>query len=103
MERTLSLHEGHSATEIDHTHGVVARNKGITRSPFTRDMLGCSCTLRMQLSVAADLPGWLALGFSSNGSMVGSDAVVGYPQQATAVEYDLQAKVSKKPAIHFYH
>lgn len=36
---------------------------------------------------------WVSLGFSPNGDMVGSDAVIGLPDAAEVVEYELASKV----------
>ncbi|CAN0464209.1 unnamed protein product [Ascophyllum nodosum] len=33
--------------------------------------------------------GWLGIGFSDSGSMIGSDAVVGLPDEGTVLEYDM--------------
>lgn len=33
--------------------------------------------------------GWLGVGFSDSGSMPGSDAVIGLPDDNTALEYDM--------------
>lgn len=33
--------------------------------------------------------GWLAIGFSDSGNMPGSDSVIGLPDAATALEYDM--------------
>lgn len=33
--------------------------------------------------------GWLGIGFSESGNMPGSDAVIGLPDEATALEYDM--------------
>lgn len=38
--------------------------------------------------------GWVGLGFSSDGVMVGADAVIGLPDEDTALEYDLGGYVS---------
>ena len=35
--------------------------------------------------------GWLGIGFSDSGSMIGSDAVVGLPDENTVLEYDMDA------------
>lgn len=50
--------------------------------------------LTRQAVLNAELPGWVAIGFSSNGFMVGSDAVVAIPSQGIATEYDLDSRVS---------
>lgn len=59
-------------------------------------LLYVSPPLIQQAVLNAELPGWVALGFSSNGYMVGSDAVVGVPNQGTALEYDLDSIVSSQ-------
>ena len=33
--------------------------------------------------------GWLGIGFSDSGNMPGSDAVIGLPDEGTALEYDM--------------
>ncbi|CAM9167779.1 unnamed protein product [Ascophyllum nodosum] len=45
-------------------------------------------------TIAVEVPGWFAFGFSSDGHMIGSDAIVGFPTPGTVVEYDLDTKVS---------
>lgn len=37
--------------------------------------------------------GYVGLGFSSNGDMVPADAVIGLPDEGTALEYDLSTYV----------
>lgn len=37
---------------------------------------------------------WVAVGFSSDGEMVGSDAVIGLPDVESAAEYDLDGQVA---------
>ncbi len=38
--------------------------------------------------------GWVSVGFSSTGDMVVGDAVIGLPDNVTALEYDMTAYVS---------
>lgn len=38
-----------------------------------------------------DGEGWLAIGFSDNGLMTGSDAVIGLPDEDTVLEYDMDS------------
>lgn len=38
---------------------------------------------------------WVSVGFSPTGDMIVSDAVIGLPDDGTALEYDLTAYVSK--------
>lgn len=61
---------------------------------------------RQQAIFDADMPGWVAIGFSPDGGMFSSDAVVGIPSQGTATEYDLDSKVrsrdgSELAQVHF--
>ncbi|CAN0472621.1 unnamed protein product, partial [Hapterophycus canaliculatus] len=40
---------------------------------------------------------WTSVGFSSDGMMVGSDAVVGLPDDVSVQEYDLTGRVRTPP------
>lgn len=48
--------------------------------PLRQQMLNRQCTKEK---------GWLGIGFSDSGTMPGSDAVIGIPDEATALEYDM--------------
>lgn len=43
--------------------------------------------------IDARIPGWMSVGFSSDGDMIGADAVVGFPGQEEVLEYELGSKV----------
>ena len=38
-----------------------------------------------------DGEGWLGIGFSDDGLMIGSDAVIGLPDEETVSEYDMNS------------
>lgn len=40
---------------------------------------------------------WISVGFSTDGNMVGSDAVIGLPDDGSVMEYDLTTKVKSFP------
>lgn len=42
---------------------------------------------------------WAAVGFSADGMMVGSDAVIGLPDDQTVLEYDLADKVREEAEL----
>lgn len=43
--------------------------------------------------IDARIPGWMSVGFSPDGDMIGADAVVGFPSQDEVLEYELGSKV----------
>lgn len=50
--------------------------------------------------IDARIPGWMSVGFSSDGDMIGSDAVVGFPGQDEVLEYELGSKVRGRCKPH---
>lgn len=50
--------------------------------------------------IDARIPGWMSVGFSPDGDMIGSDAVVGFPGQEEVLEYELGSKVSGTFKLH---
>lgn len=50
----------------------------------------CTC---VSLQAVYDGEGWISVGFSDDGRMVPADAVIGLPDEATALEYFLTNKV----------
>lgn len=53
-----------------------------------------------QVMIDARIPGWMSVGFSPDGDMIGSDAVVGFPGQEEVLEYELGSKVSGTFKLH---
>lgn len=72
-------------------------NTGIVdRVSLVRMLFQCArytCTCQKQVMIDARIPGWMSVGFSSDGDMIGSDAVVGFPGQDEVLEYELGSKV----------
>ena len=54
----------------------------------------CGFIASLALQAVYDGEGWISLGFSDDGRMVPADAVIGLPDEATALEYFLTNKVS---------
>ena len=52
-----------------------------------------SCVNRRARQVSTTAESWVSVGFSSDGEMVGSDAVIGLPDDSDVSEYSLMAKV----------
>lgn len=85
-----------SAVKKTNTKTKNKKRKAFANTLRTRALVIAKITKnKTQAVVDADLPGWVSVGFSSNGEMVGSDAVVGFPTQGTAIEYDLDSKVRR--------
>ena len=58
----------------------------------------CACILChvcLALQAVYDGEGWISVGFSDDGRMVPADAVIGLPDEATALEYFLTNKVRR--------
>lgn len=61
---------------------------------FLAASLFCDLAPPYCIQVVSAAAAWAGIGFSPDGMMVGSDAVVGLPDEASVLEYDLLGQVS---------